>query len=374
MKLVIFGLSVSSSWGNGHATLWRGLIRGLAERGHSVVFFERDVPYYAAHRDCHGLPNGELRLYEDWSNVRDDARRALDEADVGLVTSYCPDGIDATALVLSSHVPIRAFYDLDTPITLHRIEQGEAVPYIGPDGLRDFDVVLSYTGGPALGKLSSLLGAKHAVPLYGSVDPALHAPAMPIERYRADLSYLGTYAEERQQALAELFLKPARQLPEARFAIGGSQYPIDFAWAKNIHYLWHVPPYEHAAFFCSARLNLNVTRAPMAAMGYCPSGRLFEAGACEAALITDDWPGLEQFYAPGDEVIVAHDAEDVVAALSLSDRELVAMARRARARTLEEHTIERRAQQLIEILEGATPRPRGVDRERDHVPSQQIGV
>jgi spore maturation protein CgeB len=353
MQLVVFGLSVSSSWGNGHATLWRGLIHGLARAGHRVVFFERDTPYYAAHRDCHGLPNGQLALYEDWPSVRSAARQALEGADAALVTSYCPDGVAATKLLLESRVPIKGFYDLDTPITLERMARGEPVPYLTDTGLRDFDVVLSYTGGLALKELSRKLGARRALPLYGSVDPNLHRPTAPVERYRSDLAYLGTYAQERQQALRELLLRPALSLPEHKFVIGGSQYPADFDWSPNIHYLWHVPPYEHAAFFCSARLNLNVTRGPMAAMGYCPSGRLFEAAACGAALITDAWPGLEDFYAPGEELLVARCAQDVVDSLALSDRELRALAARAQERTLAEHTVERRAQQLIEILEGA---------------------
>ncbi len=358
MKLVVFGLSVSSSWGNGHATLWRGLIHGLSEHGHSVVFFERDVPYYAAHRDCHGLPNGKLALYTDWGSVQGTAREALRDADVALVTSYCPDAIAATAMILESNVAVKAFYDLDTPITLDRLERGEPVSYLGPSGLRDFDLVLSFTGGRALDALSRLLGARRVRPLYGSVDPKLHAPSLPVERYRADLSYLGTYAEERQQALTELFLRPAEALPDRTFAIGGSMYPVDFAWARNINYLWHVPAYEHASFFCSARLNLNVTRAPMAAMGHCPSGRLFEAAACGAAMISDAWPGLEQFYTPGAELLVAQTADDVVGALSLSDAELARMAKRARERTLAEHTVTRRADQLVEFLEEAyRPQP-----------------
>ena len=363
MKLIIFGLSVSSSWGNGHATLWRGLIHALAARGHSVTFYERDTPYYAAHRDCRELPNGELVLYADLDQVRTQAAHALREAEVAIVTSYCPDAVAATELVMNSSVQVRAFYDLDTPITLDKLSRGEAVPYIGPRGLRDFDVVMSYTGGPALRELQRVLGARRAEPLYGSVDPRLHAPAAPVDRYRADLSYLGTYAEERQSVLDELLLAPARALPNSWFAIGGSQYPQNFAWTPNTKYLWHVPPYEHSAFYCSARLNLNVTRAPMAAMGFCPSGRLFEAAACGAALITDSWHGLDHFYEPGDEILVARDRNDVLAALELSSPQLHAMAQRARERTLAQHTIEHRAEQLLQILSTAQAGPREFERE-----------
>jgi spore maturation protein CgeB len=351
MEIVVFGLSVSSSWGNGHATLWRGLIHALARMGHRVVFYEWDAPYYAPHRDCFGLPNGELRLYAHWKDVRAGAAELLRHADVGLVTSYCPHGLEATELVLDSPVPRKVFYDLDAPITLDRLERGETVEYIGPRGLADFDLVLSYTGGVALRELTRRLGARHVEPLYGSVDPDLHRPKPPVDRYRADLSYLGTYAAERQPTVDELFLKPAARCPERRFALGGSQYPSDFPWRENIHYHSHVPPAEHGAFYCSARLNLNVTRAPMARMGFCPSGRLFEAAACGTALVSDAWEGLEAFYEPGSELLVAERDDDVVRALELSDAELEAIGRRARERTLAEHTIERRAKEFVQYLE-----------------------
>lgn len=351
MKVVIFGLTVSSSWGNGHATLWRGLIRALGARGHEVVFFERDVTYYAAHRDQHEVRGGELRLYRDWDEVRPEAERELAEADVGMVTSYCPDGIAAADLVLASRAAARVFYDLDTPVTLARLEAGGSVPYIGPRGLGDFDLVLSFTGGAALDKLRHRLGARRVVPLYGSVDPEVHRPVPPHPEYRADLSYLGTYSADRQEMLAELFLEPARRLPERRFIIGGSLYPADFAWSPNIHYKRHIPPPDHPAFYCSSPLALNVTRRPMAQMGYCPSGRLFEAAACGVPVVSDPWEGLAECFEPGREILLAHDADDVVAALSLSQEELTRIGLAARERALAEHTAERRALDLERILE-----------------------
>jgi len=353
MKLVIFGLTVSSSWGNGHATLWRGLIRALGERGHDVVFFERDVPYYASHRDRWKIDGGRLVLYPEWDAVRGQAARELAGADVGMVTSYCPDGIAAAELVLGSAVPVRVFYDMDTPVTLDRLAAGEPVPYIGERGLRDFDLVLSYTGGPALTALQEMLGARRVVPLYGSVDPLVHRPVPPQEKYRADLSYLGTYAADRQEMLAELFLEPARRLPDRRFMIGGSQYPPDFAWSANIHYKHHVPPPEHPAFYCSAPLVLNVTRRPMARMGYCPSGRLFEAAACGVPVVSDPWPGIEEVFEPGREILIARSADDVVAALMLPREELTRIGAAARERALAEHTAACRAVELERALEGA---------------------
>ena len=355
MKIVIFGLSVSSSWGNGHAALWRGLIRALLDAGHRVTFYERDVPYYAANRDLLALPEGgELVLYSDWSVARPRMQRDLHGADVGMVTSYCPDGLAATELVLQSALPVRCFYDLDTPVTLARLAAGERVEYVGPDALAGFDLVLSYTGGAALEALRTRLGARRTAPIYGSVDPELHRPVPARPQYRALLSYLGTYAADRQTTLELLFVEPARRLPEERFVIGGAQYPDGFPWTPNIYFVQHLPPPEHPAFYSSSRLTLNVTREAMARMGWCPSGRLFEAAACGAPILSDWFDGLDDFFAPDQEVLVANTTEDAMRALSLPQAELAAIARRARERTLDEHTAARRAAEMVAAFEAAT--------------------
>ena len=263
MKLVVFGLSVSSSWGNGHATLWRGLIKGLHRRGHRVIFFEHDTPFYSRHRDLRELPGGKLILYSSWDEIRRDA---------AIVTSYCPDAALASDLILTSPARVRCFYDLDTGVTLDRIRAGQKVEYIPPGGLADFDLVLSYTGGLALAELKNRLGARHVAPLYGSVDPEVHHPAPPDERFRADLSYLGTYAADRQRALEDLFVEPARRRPDLRFVLAGPQYPGEFPWTDNIFFIPHIPPNEHAAFYCSSRLSLSVERANFAHRLYVSEG------------------------------------------------------------------------------------------------------
>lgn len=354
MRIVIFGLSVSSSWGNGHAALWRGLITALLAGGHRVTFFERDVPYYAQARDLHALPGkgGRLVLYPDWDGVRREAELALRDADVGMVTSYCPDAEAASMLVLGSRVAARCFYDLDTPVTLARLAAGERVEYVPQDGLGGFDVVLSYTGGEALDLLRRRLGARRAVPIYGSVDPAIHCPAPPRPEFAARLSYLGTYAADRQATLERLLIEPARRRPDDGFVIGGAQYPDGFPWTDNIRFVHHLPPGDHAAFYCSSRLTLNVTRAAMARSGWCPSGRLFEAAACGVPILTDDWAGLDAFFEPGSEILVARTTEDALAALDLPQAELDRIARRARERTLAEHTAARRAREMVTALEG----------------------
>jgi spore maturation protein CgeB len=357
MKLVVFGLTVSSSWGNGHATLWRGLIKALAGGGHRTVFFERDVPYYAGARDCLELPNGELVLYRDWQDVAPRARTEVAEADAAIVTSYCPDGVAAGSLVCDTRLPLKVFYDLDTPVTLARLAGGESLPYLGPRGLADFDLVLSYTGGGALEALCARLGARRVVPLYGHVDPDVHCPHSLQPHYRADLSYLGTYSADRQAGLETLLIEPARRRGHGRFLIGGAQYPDDFPWAPNIYFVRHLPPAEHPAFFCSSRLTLNVTRAAMAEMGWCPSGRLFEAAACGAPVLSDVWPGLEDFFVPGREILPAAGTDDALAALDRDDAELLRIGRQARERTLDEHTSMRRAAELLAALEMAAHAP-----------------
>jgi spore maturation protein CgeB len=359
MQLVIFGLTLSSSWGNGHATLWRGLVKALAGGRHHVTFFERDVPYYAAHRDLTALPGGELVLYEEWETVRARARRYIADADAVIVTSYCADANAATLLCQdSTRTPLMVFYDLDTPVTLARLRAGETVDYVPTGGLNAFDLVLSYAGGAALASLRDALGARLVFPLYGHVDPDAHRP--PPQRQRSfDLSYLGTYAPDRQPALQRLFIEPARRRPALRMELGGSGYPEDFPWTSNISFLRHVPPGEHPAFYGSSRLTLNVTRADMVATGFCPSGRLFEAAACGTPVLSDEWDGMEQFFASGNEILIARTTEDAEAALSLSDGELERIARAARERVLSSHTSAHRASELVALLERAGDRRTG---------------
>jgi len=352
VKLVIFGLTVSSSWGNGHATIWRGLLSSLAALGHEITFYERDVPYYAAHRDLHRSPDYGIVLYESWDAIAAAARVVTDAADAVIVTSYCPDAVVASEMATKSDVPLRVFYDLDTPVTLETLRQDGKVDYIPGAGLGAFDLVLSYTGGQALTELLATLGARAVAPLYGSVDPAIHHRVSAVPHYAADLSYLGTYASDRQAALEELFLKPAHALPDKRFLIGGAQYPSSFPWAPNIWFARHVPPPQHPEFYSSGRLTLNITRAAMARMGYCPSGRLFEAAACDTPVVSDWWEGLDAFFEPEREIVIARHGDDVVQALSRPADELRAIGAAARGRTLREHTAMHRARELVALLRG----------------------
>ncbi len=355
MRIVIFGLTISSTWGNGHATLWRGLCRALHRRGHDVTFFERDVPYYAAHRDDQTPAGCRLRLYSRWETVRAEAEREVTLADVAMVTSYCPDAQEASEAVLASNAGLRVFYDLDTGVTLSRMHAGLPVEYLPDRGLGEFDLVLSYTGGRALDELRRLLGARQVEPLYGSVDPEAHRRVTTQALPRFDLSYLGTYANDRQAKLEALFVEPARRRPEQRFAIGGSQYPDGFPWTPNMYYLQHLPPSVHPDFYSASAVTLNVTRDAMATFGYCPSGRLFEAAACGAAILTDYWEGLERFFEPGEEVLVAHTTNDALAAIDLPPGQLTRIGDAALTRVLTEHTADHRAVELESMLTAVRP-------------------
>ncbi len=350
MKIVVFGLTVSSSWGNGHATLWRSLIKALLRRGHQVSFYERDTPYYANTRDIYKLgAGGQLKIYTDFQAVRRSALLELNRADLAICTSYCPDGRLAAKLILQSKAGIKCFYDLDTPVTLDALATNSPVDYLPLTGLESFDLVLSYTGGRALTELQTKMGARKVSPLYGSVDPELHRPVPRRQELSASLSYLGTYAADRQHQLERLFIASAAMEPDSVFLIAGSLYPATIQWSVNIVCIEHLPPRDHAALFSSSSATLNITRGVMSNYGYCPSGRLFEAAACGAVILSDWWEGLNTFFTPDKEIVVVADVDDVRTALRRDKKELRQIGEAARARALAEHTGESRAVELETI-------------------------
>ncbi len=353
VRITIFGLTLSSSWGNGHATPYRAILRALFRQGHRITFFERNVPYYAAHRDLPDPEFCDLQLYESWNDIRNRALEVAAESDIVITASYCPEGTRINGEVLELASPLKLYYDLDAPVTLAKLRAGEAVGYITPEQLRAFDLVLSWTGGRALAELRSLWRARSAQPLYGCVDPDVYRRRSQNSRYQCALSYMGTYAPDRQPKLDELFLEPSRRRLETRFLLAGSMYPWDWSWGKNVTKLEHVPPGEHPAFYSSSRLTLNLTRSDMAGSGYCPSGRFFEAAACGTPVISDWFEGLDHFFALDEEIVVAHSAADVMATLDNSDEELRRIGAMARQRTLDEHTGEHRARQLLRYCEEA---------------------
>ncbi len=344
LRIVIAGLSITSSWGNGHATTYRGLVRELARRGHDVLFLERDVPWYAANRDLPEPPYGRTALYSSLDDLRDRFTRDVRTADFVIVGSYVPEGVAAGEWITSTARGGTAFYDIDTPVTIGKLARRE-YDYLHPKLILRYDMYLSFTGGPTLRRLERVFGARHARVLYCSTDPAVYFPERrPLEW---NLGYLGTYSPDRQPVLDALILEPARRWKRGRFVIAGPMYPDEITWPANVERIAHLSPPEHRRFYNSQRFTLNATRAEMVRAGYSPSVRLFEAAACGTPVITDAWRGLDSVFKPGREILVARGPEDVLRYLrELPEDERVAVGERARARVLAQHTAAHRAEQL----------------------------
>lgn len=350
MKITVFGLTISSSWGNGHATPYRAILRALHRRGHRITFFEKDVEYYYWRRDFTVCDYCDLVLYPSWRDARSRALSAVAESDVVIVGSYCPEGALISDEVLSLSRPAHVFYDLDTPITIANLKSGD-LDYLRRDQVNAFDLYLSFTGGRILEELESKWNARRARPLYGCVDPDAHARVAARENFRCDLSYMGTYAADRQHKLEELLVEPSRMMPRASFVLAGSLYPKTWVWPQNVRRYDHIAPGDHPALYSSSRATLNLTRGGMASGGYCPSGRFFEAAACGTAILSDWFEGLESFFCPGEEVFIVNKTEEVVSALEMSDKELARVAYCAREHVLSEHTGDARAEQLMRYLD-----------------------
>ncbi len=356
MKFTIFGLTVTSSWANGHATPYRAILRALARRGHHIVFYEQDVEYYRLRRDFSTCDFCDVRLYDDWPSVRSEALRTAAASDVVINASYCPQGAGIVNDVLDLGGPLHVFYDLDTPITLRNLRRGD-LDYLCREQIPAFDLYLSWTGGASLQALQEEWGARMARPLYGCVDPDFYFRVPLREDFRCELSYMGTYAADRQEKLDRFLLEPSRRRCDLRFVLAGSLYPWEWQWGENVRRFDHIAPADHPAFYSSSRATLNITREDMARVGYCPSPRLFESAACGSVIFTDGWQGLDAFLQPGEEILVMNGADDVLAALARADADLARIAARARERTLDEHTGEQRAEYLLACIEEAAARP-----------------
>jgi len=344
LHIVILGLSITSSWGNGHATTYRGLIRGLARRGHRVLFLERDVPWYAENRDLPRPPYGTTELYTSFRQLTTRFGDAVREADLVILGSYVADGAAIGAWITRTAQGLTAFYDIDTPVTLAKLQRGD-LDYLTPALVPKFDLYLSFTGGPTLTRIEKKYGSPMARALYCAVDETLYFPE-DVER-RWDMGYMGTYSADRQPVLDALLLQPAREWPAGRFAVAGPQYPGTIRWPANVERITHLSPKAHRPFYNAQRFTLNVTRADMVAAGYSPSVRLFEAAACGTAIISDSWPGLETFFTLGSEILVAKTGAEVLRYLrTIDDAQARAIGRRARQRVQAEHTAAHRALEL----------------------------
>jgi len=367
-RVVIIGLSVTSSWGNGHATTYRALLRGLELLGHDVLFLERDRPWYAENRDCRAIPGCRIELYASLQDLRCRFESEVEAADAVIVGSYVPEGAQVLRWVLGTARGIRLFYDIDTPVTLAHLARNTPT-YIAPESIPELDAYLSFSTGPVLDLIEREYGAKLALPLCCSVDTRLYRPVQ--STLTQALSYLGTYSEDRQPTLEALLIAPARALPHEQFGAGGSGYPA-LDWPANVTRTEHVNPGEHAAFYGRSRYTLNVTREDMKRLGHSPSVRLFEAAACGTAIISDEWPGLSAFFEPEREILLASDTDQVLRYLrDVPDAKRRAIAERARARVLREHTAHHRSRQLAYYLESLAAPELPIAR---HEPSPSEGL
>jgi spore maturation protein CgeB len=352
VKLVVFGLTLSSSWGNGHATTYRALLRAFSRRGHEIVFYEWDAPWYAGeHRDLTDPSFCTLRLYGEWEAIRAEAVAEAREADATLIGSYVHRGMELVDDLARAGVGPLFFYDIDTPVTVAALRAGGA-DYLRRDQVPLFTRYLSFTGGPFLEDvLVRQFGARETRPLYCSVDDEIYREVEPSDEFDAQLAYMGTYAADRHPVVERFLVEPARILTGHRFLVAGPQYPEELRWPANVRHLPHVPPARHPEFYASARWQLNATRADMVAAGWSPSVRLFEAAACGAAMISDRWAGIEAFFTPGEEILLPESVGEVVQILTGThpdDRRTI--GRNARARVLSAHTSARRAEELESLL------------------------
>jgi spore maturation protein CgeB len=343
-EIVILGLTISSSWGNGHATTYRGLMKELTRRGHRVLFLERDMPWYAEHRDIINTEYGEIRLYQSIQELKLKYTKEIETADLVIVGSYVPEGKTVGEWVINTTKGIAAFYDIDTPVTLSRIKR-EACDYISAEQISKYDLYLSFAGGSVLSILENVYGAPLAKPLYCSVDPDLYKTVVTNKNY--DLGYMGTYSKDRQDLVEKLLMTPASNWKDGKFIVAGPQYPQTIVWPENVVRKDHVAPSAHSEFYSSQRYTLNLTREDMVKTGYAPSVRLFEAAACGTPIISDYWEGIDTLFDPGKEVLIAGSSEDVIRYLKeVPEDERNKIGLSAKNRVLTSHTAAHRAIEL----------------------------
>jgi nucleoside-diphosphate-sugar epimerase/spore maturation protein CgeB len=366
MKLVVLGLSLSSSWGNGHATTFRALLKAFAARGHDILFLERDVPWYRNNRDIADPDYCRLEFYGSLEELRRWSDQ-IRNADAVIVGSYVPEGVEVGRFVQRLARGVSAFYDIDTPVTLAKLERRD-FEYLSPEIIPGYDLYLSFTGGPTLRRIERQYGSPMARALYCSVDPEAY-PVLDSPK-TWDLTYLGTYSDDRQPALERLLIEPARRLPNLKFCVAGPQYPADIDWPDNVERIEHLRAAEHPQFYAASRFTLNVTRADMIAAGWSPSVRLFEAASCATPVISDIWDGIDSLFEPRREIILAETTDEVIERLS-SNSDAAAIGRSARERILAAHTAPHRAHELEQHIEEAAAAKADTDNEKELIVKRQ---
>lgn len=353
MKVAFFGSSLVSAYWNGAATYYRGIVRALAERGHEVTFYEPDAYERQEHRD---IPDPEWAKVVVYANDPGAAAQAVASAKgadlvvkasgVGVFDEY----LEAAVLDLKTPDNLVVFWDVDAPATLDRLDNDPNDAFHGC--VPHYDAVFTYGGGDPVVNAYNRLGAKLCKPIYNALDPSTHYPVEPEGRFVGDLGFLGNRLPDREARVEEFFLKAAELCPDGTFLLGGSGWG-DKPMAPNVKYLGHVYTADHNAFNCSPKAVLNISRESMARYGFSPATRVFEAAGAGACLITDRWEGIETFFEPEREILVADSGEEVARIVeSLSPRDARAIGQNALRRVLAEHTYAHRAAELEAALEG----------------------
>jgi spore maturation protein CgeB len=344
MKMAFYGSSLLSSYWNGAATYYRGILKALAALGHEITFYEPDAYDRQAHRDIDPPDWCRVVVYPGTAEGLLTVARQATAADIVVKASgvgYEDDVLLQQVMLHASPDAITVFWDVDAPATLAELRASPE--HVLRRALPQLDLVLTYGGGNPVVRAYAELGARECVPIYNALDPDTHHPVPPEPRYSAHLSFLGNRLPDREARVESFFLQPAARLPGKQFMLGGSGWG-DKPMPANVSYLGHVPTAAHNAFNCTPLAVLNISRDSMADIGFSPATRVFEAAGAGACLITDHWQGIEQFLAPGDEVLVARDGKDVADHLaSLTQAEAKRIGENALARVLSDHTYAQRA-------------------------------
>ncbi len=351
MRIAFYGSSLLSSYWNGAATYYRGLLGGLASLGCKITFYEPDAFDRQSHRDIEPPDWAEVVVYPATIQGVHDVLARAPEADVVFKASgvgVYDDELLAGTLAAAAPTALRCFMDVDAPATLAAMRADQDHPMRA--ALRSLDLVVTYGGGPPVIHAYEEFGAARCVPIYNGLDPATHHPVPANPAFAADLAFLANRLPDREARVQSFFLEPAATLPGKRFLLGGNGWD-DKPMSGNITRIGHVPTRDHNAFNCSPLAVLNVARDSMAAVGFSPATRVFEAAGAGACLITDAWEGIELFLAPDEEVLVARDGRDVAAHLAaLTPERARAIGQRALTRALADHTYDRRALELFKLL------------------------
>jgi spore maturation protein CgeB len=363
MKIAFYGSSLLSSYWNGAATYYRGLLSDLARRGHSITFYEPDAFDRQQHRDIEPPDYAKVVVYPATEEAVRTVIAEAAQADVVVKASgvgVFDDVLLAGVIAASRPGAIRMFCDVDAPATLAELRANPDHPM--HRALPVLDLVITYGGGPPVIEAYEGLGARRCVPIYNALDPTTHHPVPADPRFAADLSFLGNRLPDREARVETFFLDAAARLPQRTFLIGGNGWQ-DKGMPSNVRHIGHVYTREHNAFNTSPKAVLNIARDSMASVGFSPATRVFEAAGAGACLITDAWVGLEMFLKVDEEVLVARDGADVAAHVeALTPERAKAIGEAGRARILAEHTYERRGAELDKLLrsEAAAKRERSV--------------